>query len=441
MSVSKWLAAVFLFFISLSSFAEATCDVVSQTTLTNSITACDKNKWNACILKILICESGRAQSLASSLDISGFLSSSKNSKYKEDVNYIKFVDVENDDGIFRVAVGYSIIASQSNAEVDANGSVNGIGIEAKPSKGDAEIRLDVFGVHSNNASEIYQTIPSSIDVDDKAIRKILDSFGKAVKKQVALVGDGSDTSNMTLCPQVVKVLVRKKEDTDKDQYLRKSIDLQTKIAATTTGSAGCAEKFPNATLVFRNTDKALGASVSPAAGTAKANGDDRLVTQSYRRYRYVLAGSATAIEGSGAALYIRAAGLDASVDSLMSALFSIKYSRKGTGVQFDYFGGSSPAFLMADVIASEAIGTATYFTDMSDRFKQVMANINDGKGVPTKIVMGADADTSARTEDGPTSNLSEGKPGGGGLTAEIIKLGSGKSKPAAAPKVQQLRLY
>ena len=450
MSISKWLVAIYLFFVSLSCFAEATCNVVTQDALTSSIAACDKTKWNECVLRILTCESGRAQSLASSMNIKTLFANANNSSYKEDVNYIKFVDVENEDGIFRVGVGYGIIAKQSGAQLDASGSVNEIGIEAKPSGSDAEIRLDVFGIHSDSASEIYQAIPSSIDVDDKAIRKIVDGFGRAVKKQVGLVGDGSgDTSKMTLCPQVVKIIVDKKPkpNADINSDLKKTIALQVLITASSPDSAnsvGCNNKYPNATLLFRNTEQALGGAASASAVTATANKDGRLVTQSYRRYRYVLVGGDAAIEGSGAALYIQATGLDASVDSLMSALFSIKYSRKGTGVQFDYFGGGNPAFLMADAIASEAIGTATYFTDVSDRFKQVMANINDGRGVATKIAIGApvstqaDAGVSSLKNDASTGKLLSKEE----ILAEIIsKSQSSQRTPAVAPKALQLRLY
>lgn len=174
---------MYLIFISLPSFAEATCNVISQDVLKSSIAACDKTKWNACILQILTCESGKAQSLASSMDIKAFFSNANNSSYKEDVNYLRFIDVENEDGIFRVGVGYGIIAKQSAAKLDVSGSMNSIGIETKPFGSDTEIRLDIFGIHSDSTAEIYQTVPSSIDVDDKAIRKIVDSFGKAVKKQ------------------------------------------------------------------------------------------------------------------------------------------------------------------------------------------------------------------------------------------------------------------
>jgi len=338
---------------------------------------------NSC-LSVMDDEDVRRASSATSVDIGLFGQSSSNSLYEDDAHYYRYKTAKTvTEDVFKIGIGFHIAANLENASLMLSGSMNGIGIEGKPSKGSTQLRIDLVGIdYADSSHDLYAAIPISIELDSDSIKRLGNSLSEKVKAAL------SDKNNVKLyvCPQVVDI--RSKSGADAGEELRRrALQLQTEL------NLICANRFPNATMRFTNDVKVIsGSANAPAVATASGSRDSKTVFQEYRRYRYDVTNKEGSSYGSvalyGAKMYLTGLENTGSLTSIANALFSLKGKHTTSAVQYMGYGLKTAGVMLTDISGTQ-IGQPTYVVNVYRGFQNAKDEIDRSANEAPKVLAAA----------------------------------------------------
>lgn len=347
-------------------------------------------------LSLIDQEDIRRASSATSIKAGFFGATANDLTYEDDAHYYRYKSVTASSGsIFKIGVGFHIAANMKDASMSLAASMNGIGIEGKPSKGATQLRIDLLGIdYADSSHDLYAAIPISIELDSDSIKRLGNSFSEKVK---AALSDGNNVK-LYVCPQVIDMRAGaepgKKDDAEKkanlDALTDQALKLQTEL------NAICPDRFPNATMRYTNdvrSSTATGSAVGVA--TASATDDKSTVFQEYRRYRYDAKSNANGTNyGSvamfGAKMYLSGLSNTGSLTSIASALFSLNGSRNTSAVQYQGYGLKTPGVMLADISGTQ-IGQPTYIVNVYHGFQSAKDEIDRNANTAPKVLASANS--------------------------------------------------